>query len=542
VALIGPEIEENLALRSLAACLTRAGYGTAIVPFANGSQLGPALAAVLDAPSPPLLVAVSLAFQWRALDCLAWIMALRKRGFAGHITAGGHFGSFAHAELLRDFIELDSLCCHEAEETLVALADALRDKRPLDAIAGLATRDQDGRIRLEAPRPIHDLAQLPWVDRRGEPASCLGHRVATLVGSRGCYHHCSFCCIAAWHALGGGKKLRLRPVDDLAAEMAVLHHEQGIDIFVFHDDTFFLGSERASRERIEALGAALAARGVRRFGTVVKARPNDVTPALFAAMRERCGLLRLFLGIESDATQGLATLARGVSSPQNHAAMEVLDRLGIYVCSNILLFDPDTSLESLEANLVFMERYGETPMNFGRVELYAGTPLLGRLKSEGRAVGSYLGHDYSMAEHQVQRVYELAKSCFHERNFADTALANRLMGTRFDVEVCRHFHPERFDPAWLAEAKALSLALARDSAAGLRAIIAQAQSPAPQGLLDEFAAELSMRLRTTETQLRRRAQALEEMVQAAVGQRCHHVRPLLDSRPVWTTIALDQPA
>jgi octaprenyl-diphosphate synthase len=35
--------------------------------------------------------------------------------------------------------------------------------------------------------------------RRGEPAACFGHRIAPLVGSRGCYANCTFCCIAAWH-------------------------------------------------------------------------------------------------------------------------------------------------------------------------------------------------------------------------------------------------------------------------------------------------------------------------------------------------------
>ena len=42
----------------------------------------------------------------------------------------------------------------------------------------------------------------------------------------------------------------------------------------------------------------------------------------------------------------------------------------------LLMFDPDTTLDSVRKNLVFFEYAAELPFNFGRVELYAGTPLL----------------------------------------------------------------------------------------------------------------------------------------------------------------------
>jgi hypothetical protein len=48
-----------------------------------------------DGERPPLLVGLSLAFPWRAPDFLALALALRERGFRGHITAGGHFGGLA---------------------------------------------------------------------------------------------------------------------------------------------------------------------------------------------------------------------------------------------------------------------------------------------------------------------------------------------------------------------------------------------------------------------------------------------------------------
>lgn len=78
VALIGPELEENLSLRYIAASLARAGYDSEIVPFNSENDFGAALEAVLAAPEPPLVVGISLAFQWRAQDFLAFAVALRQ--------------------------------------------------------------------------------------------------------------------------------------------------------------------------------------------------------------------------------------------------------------------------------------------------------------------------------------------------------------------------------------------------------------------------------------------------------------------------------
>jgi len=526
VALVGPEIEENLSLRYLAAALEQAGERCEVFPFNGPEALGPTADRLLA--TAPDVVAVSLSFQWRAPDCLALAMALRVRGYRGHITAGGHFGTFAAAELLQDFPELDSICRHEAEETLVQLVQAVTRDAPLEAISGLALRGEDGEPHLTALHAPPDLARLPRAKRFGPATTCLGHKVAALIGSRGCYARCAFCCIAAWHEQTlPGKRYRLRPVEDVADEMAALKRERGVDTFIFHDDNFFLPKPAMSLERINALGDALDARGVGRIATVVKARPPDVTREVFEAMQQRLGLTRVFLGVESDSDQGLATLQRRVVKQQNHDAMRVLRELGVYVCFNLLVFDPDTTLDTFEDNLAFMREFGDTPFNFGRVELYAGTPLLERMQKEGRCTGDYLGWDYTLANPHIERVFQLATKAFYPRNFAAGALANRLMGTRFDVEMARHFHPEVYRPRWLQRARALSSALARDSVDGLRRIVDFARRDAPRDEEPVFLAALSATLRATEARLEPEATALESEIQHAVGAACLHTQPFL---------------
>jgi anaerobic magnesium-protoporphyrin IX monomethyl ester cyclase len=77
---VGPEVEENLSLRYLAASLADAGYRTEILSF-NGERDFSRIVAAILGESAPLLVGLSLAFQHRAQDFLALAMALRERGY-----------------------------------------------------------------------------------------------------------------------------------------------------------------------------------------------------------------------------------------------------------------------------------------------------------------------------------------------------------------------------------------------------------------------------------------------------------------------------
>jgi anaerobic magnesium-protoporphyrin IX monomethyl ester cyclase len=525
IALVGPEIEENLSLRYLASSLAAAGYRSDIIPFNGDRDFGAALAHILGAAEPPLCVGLSLAFQWRAQDFLALAIALRQGGYRGHVCAGGHFATFASRDILADFAEVDSIVRQEAEGTMVALVRALEAGAPLDAIAGLCLRDAGGRPFLTPQPALPDLGRLPRPDRRGTPAACFGHRIAPLVSSRGCYANCSFCCIAAWHEESQpGKRYRLRDVGDVADEMVEEQRLRGIDVFVFHDDNFFVPGHKKNLERFNALADALLARGIAPFATVVKARPTDVDPAVFRVLVERLRCIRVYIGVETDADQGLVTLRRWSGTRQNRDAISVVRELELYTCFNMLVFDPDTTMESLRTNIAFMRFAGEYPSNFGRVELYAGTPLLERMLAERRCSGDYMQWDYALASPEVERVFTLTMAAFHARNFGEDALNNRIMGTRFDVEICRHFHPEVWDPAWLAEGKALSRRLTEGSCDALAAIVERVERGDDAAGDAAFVAAMTAGLRAAEREIMGRCQDLARRLLAAVGQG----RPLTD--------------
>ena len=370
------------------------------------------------------------------------------------------------------------------------------------------------------PHPeLPDLAHLPWPDRRGEPAACFGHGIAPLVSSRGCYANCTFCCIAAWlEQTLPGKRYRLREPADVAAEMAAMHRDRGIEIFVFHDDNFFIPNHGKSLARLNALADAIEAEGLRDFATVVKARPNDVHPEVFRVLVDRLRCIRCYVGIETDADQGLVTLRRWGKSSQNHRAIDTARALQLFVCFNILMFDPDTTLDSVRKNLDFIEYAADYPFNFGRVELYAGTPLLARMRAEGRARGDYLQWDYDLRAPDIQRFYALAMDCFLPRNFGEDALANTIQGMRFDLEIVRRFHPDAHDARLYDAGRALSRRLALDSIAKLRALLRHVDAGAAPEDDVRLVAALAAEARAVEAGVRREMLAIAADLERRVGR------------------------
>ncbi|HSQ63756.1 MAG TPA: cobalamin-dependent protein, partial [Polyangiaceae bacterium] len=206
VLLVGAELEENLALRYLAAALEQAGHRAFFAKFDGPDDVGGVLEAVADAR--PEIVGMSMTFQFRAKEFGSLASAMRHDGYRGHVTGGGHFPTFAFRECLESFPAIDTIVRHEGETTIVELCDAIArggGAENFAGVLGLAYRDRDGSIVCNEPRPLaEDLDALPFPKRVGEPQLHLGVPAAFLVGTRGCFGHCTFCCIHAYLKSAGG--------------------------------------------------------------------------------------------------------------------------------------------------------------------------------------------------------------------------------------------------------------------------------------------------------------------------------------------------
>jgi len=478
ILLVGAELEENLALRYLAASLEKRGHRASFATFDRATDAQ----AVLEAArrDPPHVVGMSMTFQFRAREFGALATSLRQDGFRGHLTVGGHFPTFAWREVLSTFPAIDSVVRHEGEETLPELCAALAARTPLEDVRGLAFRGAYGVVICNPPRPlIEDLDALPFPKRVGAPQLHLGIPTAFLVGSRGCYGHCTFCCIHAYLKSAGGSVYRVRSPDNVADEMAELRRTRGARMFVFHDDDFFTRDAARDLARVTALRDALRARGVTDIALVVKARPDDVDERVFGVLQE-IGLLRVYLGIESGSTQGLKVLGRGVDLAENRRALDWLRSRKLYTCFNMLVFDPESTLRSLRESFRFLRDYADVPMNFCRTEIYVGTPLMTKLAREGRLVGDVFGWNYAIREAQAERAFRVFASAFLDRNFRCDGLMNSTLGLGYHLHLLRTFYPRAASRALADRVRDTTRRVNLDCVERMEAIFDFAASPASE--------------------------------------------------------------
>ena len=439
VLLAGPDYEENLSIRYLSSSLRDAGHDTVLSTFNAATETG----AVANAAQDADLVGLSICFQARAEEFLALAREIKARHPKKLVVAGGHYASCAAAALLVHHPEIDIVVIHEGEQTLVEIADAMPclDGR-LPGIAGIAYRSS-GRICFTKPRPtVEDLDCLPAPDRRGPVHMVAGVPTSYLMGSRGCYGDCAYCCITTLHRLAPGRRFRQRDVEAVSNEMAALYWERGTRQFVFHDDNFLVPSEAHNHARIDALEKALRRRGVQDIALLIKCRPADANERVLRRLKD-LGLVRVFLGVEAATPSGLASLERKQSVEDSVRALDACGALDISAQFTLMTFNPDATLETLRADIAFMRRYSGYPLNYCRAEIYAGTPLERRMVECGRARGGYLGRAYRLADPAADLACRAALDVFHLRCWSNGCLMLTTIGLDHAAAVARRFYGVR---------------------------------------------------------------------------------------------------
>jgi radical SAM superfamily enzyme YgiQ (UPF0313 family) len=464
VALVGSEFEENLSIRYLAAAVRGAGFRPRIVAThaVNDPQ-----SLVRDMLSrDPIVIGLSMPFQMYAVEIMDLARLLRERGFAGHITVGGHFATFEYENILREAPAIDSVVRHEGEIPFTMLCEAVQDGKEVAGIPGIIVRDNSGVVVGEAHHPPK-LDALPFPVRSGKPHDVLGVLCSPIVGSRGCYADCSFCCIYAYAQTARAPRYRMRTPENIVAEMVEERRGRGVRLFVFHDDNFFLPTPHMNLKRYRRMAECLRAAGLDDIALVIKCRPNDVQPELFQLLKSM-GMIRAYVGIETNSDEGIVSLNRRITSEDNRNALNLLRELDIYCSFNVLIFDPEATMDGVQRNLDFMQEFAEVPSNFCRAEVYAGTPLKHMLEADRRLEGNYLAWNYRMRDARVEILFRIASTMFMNRNFKPDGVNNLNMGVRFDNEVMRYFYAEAWNRNWQDKLETLSRHIVMDSVRRMR--------------------------------------------------------------------------
>ncbi len=453
VALVGRRISgnENLGLGYLCKALRNAGYEVSINYINRGEDVH-RIARTIDDRSC-FMVGISMNDGGSAFLPLALGEMLKRRGFTGHITAGGHFATLADEWLLDRYDWLDSVVRFAGEVPVVALAERVMNGGHLASLPAVRTRSGPG-----LPAPVLDATPLKLVPERDVRPELIGYGVAQICASRGCKGRCAYCGPAALQrreraegraqgatarelsdcGVGGVKR---RSIDDLCDEMAALWHQRRVRYFYVVDEHMLPYDEREALAYLDEWQAGLKRRKVGRFGIGLMLRAEKITPKVAARFKE-VGLVRAFIGLELATAEEGRLFGRRIDPEGNLRIFDAFRRLQIETVSNLMLVHPYSTLETIAGGLRYLQRIGAGMFETTRMMPYHGTRLAERLEREGRLDGNPLRYGYAFDDPAVARFVQ-TYARLRARSFRDYSLAYYAHDVFVSMALARHLFPER---------------------------------------------------------------------------------------------------
>ena len=176
-----------------------------------------------------------------------------------------HYGLDGPVGMISRFFDAgaDLIVLSEAEKTILDIAEAVRGRRDLTHVPGIAYRDGTGREVVNSPGPVTmNLDELPFpawdllpldkywdLSRPHGGQFPEGQRItyASLQTSRGCPFQCLYCHISQeteGHVAGAIGNFRVKSIDRVLAELQTLK-DLGAHYIYFEDDSLFAKKKRA---------------------------------------------------------------------------------------------------------------------------------------------------------------------------------------------------------------------------------------------------------------------------------------------------------
>ena len=250
----------------------------------------------------------------------------------------------------------------EGEETFPALVEALDSGQDASEIPGLWGAP---------PRPQADLNALPDADRTvfrvadyHRDHNPQGRCYTSVVTSRGCNYHCSFC--SARDLWGRGQRTRspVRVVDEWR-RLYVDHH---VDALLIEDD-LFTQKESHVRGICEAI---LKTKKTPGWELINGVRPETLTPDLLSLMAA-AGCRRIALSIETANPSHLKSMGRATDLGRVETVARAAQRYGIGVTGYFMVGMPGETRADRLATFNFARRLKLDMAHFSVASAWPGT-------------------------------------------------------------------------------------------------------------------------------------------------------------------------
>ena len=310
-----------------------------------------------------------------------------------HITAGGPVVSSMGTSLLRNpaWAFLDSAVRGEGEASIKQLLEAVIGNGDFSSVPNLCYRTPTEVACNPRSGAVHDLDRLPFASR--DQVLIGPFRSARIATSRGCTSRCSFCNAPHAGNTFTGKVWRGRSPESVVDEIESIYREHRVRDFEFVDSTFEdPGGTPKAKERIATIARLILQRNLKiTFGCCVQAQNWKIDDLWLIRLLKQAGLQRVLIGVESGSTETLRSWFKKATVADNHRAVELFRTNGVYVNMGFIMFHPHSTRQNVMENAAFLKAAGCHNLRLlcTRMEVYPGTELLERLRSQGLLRSDY---------------------------------------------------------------------------------------------------------------------------------------------------------
>ena len=288
------------------------------------------------------------------------IQRLKREHPGIRVIAGGIHANLFPEDLLAE--GADAVVLGEAEPVIGRLVCSLEKGRPLSGLPGLVFREPAGQvIRTPGGPLVARLDQVPVIKRSLYNLPRYPHH--SIMATRGCPHHCAFCCNYSGTVRHNG--VGVRGAGPVLAEMLHLRDEYRAREVFFADDLFLL----RKRDILEFCRACADCRpGIEWIGQM---RPDQVDDEVGAAMAQ-AGCRRVCFGVESGSDSILANAKKGVNCAQVRLGVRAAQKAGLRVKTGWIYGLPGC-LEEQYASIPFMLRLRPQEVSIHQLIPFPGT-------------------------------------------------------------------------------------------------------------------------------------------------------------------------
>ena len=410
--------------------------------------------------TPPDMIGVSFLFSTSVAFGRTVLAALKERFPDAKVAVGGNHATNDTLNLLKEPL-VDYVVRGEAEVGFSSFLNTF-DGAGFTPVKGVYDKSllEDPQLFLtvcDLPEELDELPHPDWeqIDmhryqgetssRKRDFGSSIDSRMASIMTSRGCPFHCTFCASHTVH----GRKMRYRSPENVLDEMRQLHERYGINLFVPEDDLFTV-----NKQRILTLLGAMTDLGIPDMemqmpnALSVNTLDEDVIDAL-----ARAGMRICVLAVESGSDYVQKhIIKKRCDLGRARRIIDYARSIGIYVRLNLIYGFPGETLEQMKETADFARTSkADWSANFIAMpllgsEMYDQFTDLGHVSYENRGwEGTYADRSFDTAEISKEALKDfvyrtnLDVNFKNNQNFLDGQW-ERALGAFDDVRKLHPFH------------------------------------------------------------------------------------------------------